>query len=210
MQVAEAACQMLENDEVIGVGSGSTVACFIDVLAGHGNAPAVVVASETSADKARKAGLEVVELNDAGDLQTYVDGADEATRHRSLTKGGGGALAREKVIAAASRRFICIVDDSKLVDVLGRDFALPVEVLPMARSYVARKLVAMGGVPELRHDYYTDNGNVVLDVRGLQVLEPKQVELELNQIAGVVCNGLFAHRPADVLLVADGASVSTL
>ena len=210
MQVARAACEMLRGEEVIGIGSGSTVACFIDILAERDDAPAVVPASEASAARARDAGLKVSELNNVGSLRIYVDGADEATVHRSLVKGGGGALAREKVIAAASRQFICIVDDSKIVDVLGREFAVPVEVLPMARSYIARQLVAMGGIPELRQGYMTDNSNEIIDVRGLRVLDPVRTERELNQVAGVVCNGLFACRPADILLIADGSEVRTI
>lgn len=210
MQAAQAACAMLAGEQVIGIGSGSTVACFIEVLAQRPNRPTVVPASDSSERLARDAGLQTLSLNDSGTLDLYIDGADEATRHRSLVKGGGGALAREKVIASASRKFICIIDDSKMVDVLGRNFAVPVEVLPMARSYVSRMLVAMGATPELRPDYLTDNGNLVLDVLGLHLLDPGQVERDLNQIAGVVCNGIFAARPADMLLVAGGSGVETI
>ena len=210
MQVAEAACAMLGGEQAIGIGSGSTVACFIKALAQRADCPAVVAASEESERLAREAGLQTLSLNDSGTLDIYIDGADEATAHCTLVKGGGGALAREKVIACASRKFICIVDDSKMVEVLGRSFAVPVEVLPMARSYVSRRLVVMGATPELRQGYFTDNGNLVLDVRGLHLLNPWQMEQDLNQIAGVVCNGIFAVRSADVLLIADGDNVETL
>jgi ribose 5-phosphate isomerase A len=151
----------------------------------------------------------VQELNSVDQLPLYVDGADEATRHLHLIKGGGGALTREKIVAAASRRFVCVIDDSKLVDVLGT-FPLPVEVIPMARSYVGRELAKLGGRPALRENFKTDNGNLILDVHNLSILNPVELEQRLNQIAGVVCNGLFAHRGADLLLVADGSEVKRI
>jgi ribose 5-phosphate isomerase A len=190
----------------VGVGTGSTVNHFIAALADWRDRIAgAVSSSEASTRLLRGAGIEVVDLNVAGDLELYVDGADEATRHLHLIKGGGGALTREKIVAAASRRFVCIIDDSKLVDVLGR-FPLPVEVIPMARSLVARRLLTLGGQPVWRDGFVTDNGNVILDVHNLEILDPPALESEINQIPGVVTVGLFARRPADVLLVggADG------
>ncbi|HTT07524.1 MAG TPA: ribose-5-phosphate isomerase RpiA [Gammaproteobacteria bacterium] len=209
-KVAEAALAYIEDDAVIGVGTGSTANYFIAQLARikHRINGAVASSSATAA-LLKKNNIPVVDLTAQFDLSVYVDGADEATRHRQLIKGGGGALTREKIVAAASRKFVCVVDDSKLVDVLGR-FPLPVEVIPMARSYVARQLVKLGGQPELRQGFTTDNGNVILDVRNLQILDPVKLESEINQITGVVCNGLFARRPADVLLVGTDAGVRTL
>jgi len=209
-KVAEAALAYVEDDAVIGVGTGSTANYFIAQLARikHRINGAVASSSATAA-LLKKNNIPVVDLTAQFDLSVYVDGADEATRHRQLIKGGGGALTREKIVAAASRKFVCVVDDSKLVDVLGR-FPLPVEVIPMARSYVARQLVKLGGQPELRQGFTTDNGNVILDVRNLQILDPVKLESEINQITGVVCNGLFARRPADVLLVGTDAGVRTL
>jgi ribose 5-phosphate isomerase A len=209
-KVAEAALAHVEDDAIIGVGTGSTVNYFIAALARikHRFNGAVASSSATAA-LLKKNNIPVVDLTAQFDLSVYVDGADEATRHRQLIKGGGGALTREKIVAAASRKFVCIIDDSKLVDVLGR-FPLPVEVIPMARSYVARQLVKLGGQPELRQGFTTDNGNVILDVRNLQILDPVKLESEINQIAGVVCNGLFARRPADVLLVGTDTGVQSL
>ncbi len=199
--VAAAALEYIADCKYIGVGSGTTVNCFIDALAGQRNElQGVVAASVESARRLRMHGIEVCELNDTGALPLYVDGADEATRHRHLLKGGGAALTREKIIAAASRRFVCIIDDSKLVDVLGKS-PLPLEVIPMARSYVARELVRLGGSPEWRAGVKTDNGNQILDVRGLSMLDPGRLEEQLNGIAGVLSNGLFVHRPADLLLL---------
>jgi ribose 5-phosphate isomerase A len=206
-RVADAAAQLVEPDATIGVGTGSTVNLFIDALVRLKRRVAgAVSSSNATTNRLQAAGIRVRELNDTGDLELYVDGADEATSHRQLVKGGGGALTREKIIAAAARRFVCIVDESKMVDVLGR-FPLPVEVIPMARSYVARQLVKAGGQPALREGYVTDNGNQILDVRGLRIVDPVALETRINQIPGVVAVGLFAARPADVLLVGGSADV---
>ncbi|MCP5156763.1 MAG: ribose-5-phosphate isomerase RpiA [Ectothiorhodospiraceae bacterium] len=204
---ALAAIELLPPGEVIGVGTGSTVNHFIDALAAvRPRVEGAVASSEASAVRLRAAGIPLVDLNAVDSLGIYVDGADEATRHLHLIKGGGGALTREKIVAAVSRRFVCIVDQSKLVDRLGA-FALPVEVVPMARSHVARALVALGGRPVLREGFVTDNGNVILDVHGLEITEPVALESELDHIVGTVCNGLFARRPADLLLVATPGGV---
>lgn len=209
-RVALAALAKIENDSVIGVGTGSTVNFFIEALAARrGGVTGAVSSSESSSTRLRAAGIEVLDLNSIDGFDTYIDGADEANRRLELIKGGGAALTREKIVAAAARRFICIVDDSKVVDVLGR-FPLPVEVIPMARSYVARELVKLGGAPVWREGVTTDNGNQILDVRGLTITDPVGLETEINQIAGVVANGLFARRPADVLLVARDTGVETL
>jgi ribose 5-phosphate isomerase A len=206
-RVAEAAAQLIEPDTTIGVGTGSTVNLFIDALVRLKRRVAgAVSSSNATTERLRAAGIRVLELNDTGDLEIYVDGADEATAHRQLVKGGGGALTREKIIAAAARRFVCIVDESKVVDVLGH-FPLPVEVIPMARSYVARQLVKAGGQPTLRDGFVTDNGNQILDVRGLRIVDPVALETKLNQVPGVVTVGLFAARPADVVLVGGSAGV---
>ena len=198
---AQAALEWIRDDSIVGVGTGSTVNFFIDALAARrGRIRGAVSSSEASTARLKAAGIDVLDLNATGDLEVSVDGAAESTRHGYLIKGGGGALTREKIVAAASRRFVCIVDGSKLVDVLGR-FPLPVEVIPMARSYVARELARRGGQPVWRESFVTDNGNQILDVHGLQILDPPALELELNQIAGVVTVGLFARRPADVVLV---------
>ena len=208
---AEAALKQLERGSILGVGTGSTVNVFIELLAREpGLVKAAVSSSEASTRLLRDAGIEVMDLNQAGPLDLYVDGADEANRHLSLIKGGGGALTREKVVAGASRRFICIADDSKLVGQLG-GFPLPVEVIPMARSFVAREIVRrIGGQPTLREGFTTDNGNVILDVSGLAIDEPVKMERTLNDIPGVVTNGLFALRPADVLLLGGSDGVRTL
>ena len=169
----------------------------------------VVSSSEASTLRLKAAGIPVLDLNAAGELPVYVDGADEANRHLQLIKGGGGALTREKIAAAVSKRFVCIVDDSKLVQVLG-GFPLPVEVIPMARSHVARELVKLGGRPDWRSGFVTDNGNVILDVHGLSIMDPPRLESEINQITGVVCVGIFARRPADVLLVGAAHGVQML
>ncbi len=198
---AEAALELVEPGTVIGVGTGSTANFFIDGLARlKGRIEGAVASSEATAERLRAHGIPVLDLNAVDELPLYVDGADEANRHLQLIKGGGGALTREKIVAAASRRFVCIADESKLVDVLGR-FPLPLEVIPMARSYVARELVKRGGRPELRQGFVTDNGNQILDVHGLEILEPARLESELNDIPGVVTNGIFALRPADLLLL---------
>ena len=200
--VAEAAIAYLEPGSIIGVGTGSTANLFIDALGKVGaRVEGAVASSEASAERLRRVGIPVLDLNLVDEMPVYVDGADEATRHLHLLKGGGGALTREKIVAAVARKFVCVVDDTKLVERLGV-FPLPVEVIPLARSYVARRLVAIGGRPVLRAGFVTDNGNEILDVHDLDIREPVALEDELNQITGVVCNGLFAHRPADVLLVA--------
>ncbi|HUO80608.1 MAG TPA: ribose-5-phosphate isomerase RpiA [Steroidobacteraceae bacterium] len=207
---AEAALAYVPEGSILGVGTGSTVNHFIAALARKRIPIAgAVSSSEASTRLLRAAGIDVVDLNSAGDLDLYVDGADEATRHLALIKGGGAALTREKIVAAASRRFVCIVDRSKLVDVLGR-FPLPVEVIPMARSYVARQLVRLGGQPVLREGVTTDNGNVILDVHNLRITDPTALETEINQLAGVVANGLFARRGADLLLVGTDAGVEVV
>jgi ribose 5-phosphate isomerase A len=208
--VAEAALQYVESGWVIGVGTGSTANHFIDALARiKGRLDGAVASSNATAARLKQAGIPVLDLNATGDLPLYVDGADEATRHLHLIKGGGGALTREKIVAAASHKFVCIADDSKLVDVLGR-FPLPIEVIPMARSYVARQLLALGGQPVLREKFTTDNGNLILDVHNLTILNPVELEEKLDHIAGVVTNGLFARRPADVLLLGTDQGVRTL
>jgi len=198
---ARDAIAFVVDDAWIGVGSGSTANHFIDELAKiKHRIKGAVASSVKTAERLASHGIRVEELNNAGTLPVYVDGADEVTEHGAMIKGGGGALTREKIVAAASRRFVCIADASKLVGVLGR-FPLPVEVIPMARSYVARELVRLGGQPELRAHFTTDNGNVVLDVRNLKIADPVALEGEINQIAGVVTVGLFARRGADVILL---------
>lgn len=208
--VAQAAIAYVPADSIVGVGTGSTANYFIDELAKiKHQIRAAVASSEASAQRLQGHGIKVISLNDAGTLPVYVDGADEITRHLHMVKGGGGALTREKIVAAASRKFICLCDASKLVDVLGK-FALPIEVIPMARSYVARQLVTLGGQPQLREGFTTDNGNIILDVHGLQILNPVELETTLNNLAGVVTNGLFARRAADVLLLGTPNGVQTI
>ena len=209
-RAAEAAIEFVPDGELIGVGTGSTANHFIDCLAGiRERVRGAVASSVATAERLTAAGIDVVDLNSAGTLPLYVDGADEATEHRQLIKGGGGALTREKIIAAASRKFVCIADDSKLVRRLGA-FPLPVEVIPMARSYVAREIIALGGKPAYRKDFVTDNGNVILDVHGLDILEPIKLEQALNNIVGVVTCGLFAARGADVLLLGGSGGVKRI
>jgi ribose 5-phosphate isomerase A len=209
-QAAAAALAMLPAGGLVGVGTGSTVNYFIDGLATmRGRFAGAVSSSEASTRRLLAHGIPVLDLNEAGELEVYVDGADEATRRLHLIKGGGGALTREKIVAAASRRFICIVDEQKLVERLGR-FPLPVEVIPMARGHVARQLARLGGEPVWREGFVTDNGNHILDVRNLDIPDPVALEGEINQLAGVVTVGLFARRPADVLLVGTSAGVVTL
>jgi ribose 5-phosphate isomerase A len=209
-QAALAALAHVREDEVIGIGTGSTVNHFIDALAARKlRIRGAVSSSESSSARLRRHGIEVLDLNATGELDLYVDGADESDRHLRLIKGGGAALTREKIVAAAARRFICIVDDSKLVEVLGR-FPLPVEVIPMARSYVARELVKLGGHPVYREGVITDNGNQILDIHGLSIVDPVSLEQTINQIVGVVSVGLFARRPADVLIVGGDTGVITL
>ena len=198
---AKAALDYVEADTIIGIGTGSTANHFIDLLAGiKGRIEGTVASSVASAERLKKHGIPVFDLNAVGDLSLYVDGADESSHHLHLIKGGGGALTREKIVAAASKKFVCIADESKLVDVLGK-FPLPVEVIPMARSYVARQIVKLGGQPVLREGFTTDNGNVILDVHNLKIMNPVELEAKLNNIVGVVTNGLFAMRPADVLIL---------
>jgi len=207
---AEAAIDYIQAGDLVGVGTGSTANYFIDALAGiRGRIAGSVASSEVSAGRLRSHGIDVVDLNSANEVHIYVDGADEASRDKYLIKGGGGALTREKIVAAVAAKFICIADESKLVDRLG-NFPLPVEVIPMARSYVARKLVALGGQPEYRSGLVTDNGNHILDVHNLKILDPPALESELNQLTGVVTNGLFARRGADVLLLGTAAGVDVL
>jgi len=207
-QVAEAALRFVPEGEIIGVGTGSTANFFIDGLATlKDRIKGAVASSETTAERLKQHGIEVFSLNDVGNLSVYVDGADEVNSHREMIKGGGGALTREKIVAAAAREFICIVDASKQVKRLGA-FPLPVEVIPMARSYVARKLVALGGQPEYREGFVTDNGNIILDVHNLDITNPIELETTLNNIVGVVTNGLFAKRPADVVLVGENGTVN--
>lgn len=201
LAAAQQAVSMVPEGEIIGVGAGSTVNMFIDELAKiKDRIKGAVAASETSAERLRSHGIQVFELNEVHELPIYVDGADEINHYLQMIKGGGGALSREKVIASVSREFICIADESKYVEVLG-NFPLPVEVLPMARSFVARELVKLGGMPDLRIGCLTDNGNQILDVRNMEIAEPVKMENRINQISGVVCNGLFAVRRADVLLL---------
>ena len=205
--VAQAALEFVVAGELVGVGTGSTANAFIDALATvKGRIDGAVASSRTTATRLAGHGIRVIDLNAAGELPIYVDGADEATRHRHLAKGGGGALTREKIVAAAARTFVCIVDDSKIVDRLGR-FPLPVEVIPMARSLVARSLVRLGGRPQRREGFVTDNGNEILDVHGLDILDPPALESDMNQIAGAVTNGLFALRSADMVLVGTAGGI---
>ena len=207
---AVAAIKYVEDDTIVGVGTGSTVNYFIDLLAEKKHIiEGAVSSSLASEERLKKYNIPIINLNHVDELPLYVDGADESTPNLHLIKGGGGALTREKIVAAVSRKFVCIVDDSKIVDMLGK-FPLPVEVIPMAQSYVARNIIKLGGHPVLREGFTTDNGNVILDIHNLSILNPPQLESQLNQITGVVTNGLFAQRPADVLLVADEQGVKTI
>jgi ribose 5-phosphate isomerase A len=208
--VAQAAIAYVPDNCVVGVGTGSTANFFIDELAGiKHRIRGAVASSEASAKRLQGHGIEVLSLNDAGDLPVYVDGADEITRNMHMVKGGGGALTREKIVAAASGKFICVCDASKLVAVLGK-FPLPIEVIPMAQRYIAQEVVKLGGQPKLREGFTTDNGNIILDVHNLQITNPIELETALNQLAGVVTNGLFARRAADVLLLGTADGVQTL
>ena len=207
---AVAAIKYVEDDTIVGVGTGSTVNYFIDLLSEKKHIiEGAVSSSLASEERLKKYNIPIINLNHVDELPLYVDGADESTPNLHLIKGGGGALTREKIVAAVSRKFVCIVDDSKIVDMLGK-FPLPVEVIPMAQSYVARNIIKLGGQPVLREGFTTDNGNVILDIHNLSILNPPQLESQLNQITGVVTNGLFAQRPADVLLVADEQGVKTI
>ncbi|GAC26127.1 ribose-5-phosphate isomerase RpiA [Paraglaciecola mesophila] len=198
--VAQAAVRYVEQDSIIGVGTGSTVNYFIEALAPiKNNIIGAVSSSDASTERLKALGIEVFDLNSVDQLSVYVDGADEITEHRHMIKGGGAALTREKIVAAVAQKFVCIIDDTKNVGVLGT-FPLPVEVIPMARSYVAREIVKLGGDPVYRQGVVTDNGNVILDVHNLKILNPVELERQLNNIVGVVTNGLFAMRGADVVL----------
>src|SRR4051812_33748680 len=208
-QVATAALKYAQEG-VIGVGSGSTVNLFIDALATiKGRIEGTVAASEASAERLKKHGIRVFDLNSVNALDVYVDGADEITEHLHMIKGGGGALTREKIVAAVAKKFVCICDASKLVPVLGK-FPLPLEVIPMARSYIGREMLKRGAHPELRQNFKTDNGNLIIDCHGMTILNPVQLESELNNLPGIVTNGIFAQRPADVLLLAEPSGVRTV
>ncbi len=207
---ALAALDYVEPGMIVGIGTGSTANHFIDALAKiKHKIDGTVASSEASAKRLKGHGIEVMDLNATGDLSLYVDGADESNRHLHLIKGGGGALTREKIVAGASKKFVCIADYTKKVDILGK-FPLPIEVIPMARSFVARQVVKLGGNPVLRQGFTTDNGNLILDVHGLQIAEPAKLEAELNNIPGVVTNGIFAIRPADVLILGGPDGIETL
>jgi len=198
---AEAALDYIKAGDMVGVGTGSTVNFFIDALATiKHKIEGAVSSSEASTERLKSHGIPVFDLNDVDELSVYVDGADEVTKHMAMIKGGGGALTREKIVAAVAKKFVCIVDDSKLVDVMGK-FPLPIEVIPMARSYVAREIVKIGGQPVYREGFITDNGNQILDVHNLTIIDPPKLETDLNQIVGVVTNGLFAHRGANVVVM---------
>lgn len=204
------ALEFIEKDTIVGVGTGSTVNYFIDALATiKNNIEGAVSSSEESSKRLKAHGIEVFDLNSVDVLDVYVDGADEITKHMSMIKGGGAALTREKIVAAVAKQFICIADDSKQVEILG-DFPLPVEVIPMARSYVARELVKLGGDPEYRQGVITDNGNVILDVHNLSIIDPKKLETDINDIVGVVTNGLFAKRGADILVLGSKNGVEVI
>ena len=205
--VAQAAMDYIQIGDVVGVGTGTTANYFIDELANKKSTiDGAVASSNASAERLQSHGIRVLDLNATGQLAVYIDGADEATKQRALIKGGGGALTREKIVASASDKFVCIADDSKLVGTRG-NFPLPVEVIPMARGSVARQLVKLGGVPELREGFTTDNGNIILDVHNLEILEPVKMEMQISAYAGVVTVGIFAIRPADVLLLGTDSGI---
>lgn len=207
---AQAALEYVEPGMVVGIGTGSTANHFIDLLATIKHKIDGTVASSIASEKRLKGhGIPVMDLNNSGQLSIYVDGADESDKHLNLIKGGGGALTREKIVAGASDKFICIADETKLVDVMGK-FPLPVEVIPMARSYISREIVKMGGQPELREGFTTDNGNIILDIHGLEITEPVKMEDYFNQLPGVVTVGLFARRPADVLILGTPAGAKVI
>lgn len=209
-KAAEAALEYIKGVSILGVGTGSTVNHFVDFLADFKNdIEAAVSSSEGTTLRLKKVGIPVIDLNDAGDLDLYVDGADEVNSHLQMVKGGGGALTREKIIAAASRKFLCIVDETKYVSVLGA-FPLPVEVIPMARSYVAREMVKLGGQPQWREGFISDNGCQILDVHNLNIVNPPELERQINNIAGVVTVGIFALRPANVVMLASPEGIRTL
>jgi ribose 5-phosphate isomerase A len=209
-QVAKSALEYIKGLSIIGVGTGSTVNFFIDMLADYkADIEGAVSSSDATSELLKKIGIPVLELNDVGDIEVYVDGADEVDPRKKLIKGGGGALTREKIIAAASKKFVCIVDSSKCVDVLGK-FPLPVEVIPMSRSYVAREMVKLGGQPVWRENYITDNGCEILDVHNLEITNPMELERTINDVTGVLTVGLFSHRAADVVLVGNGDKVDIM
>ncbi|BCX81084.1 ribose 5-phosphate isomerase A [Methylomarinovum caldicuralii] len=209
-KAAEAALEYVRGIPILGIGTGSTVNHFIDLLADFRHQiEGAVSSSEASTERLKKLGIPVLDLNAVGDLEVYVDGADEINPHLQLIKGGGGALTREKIIAAASRKFVCIADEGKYVDVLGR-FPLPIEVIPMARSYVSRQMVKLGGQPQWREGFITDNGGQIIDVHNLEILKPIEMEQTINNIPGVVTVGIFALRPADVVLLGTPDGVKTL
>ncbi|PKG81181.1 ribose 5-phosphate isomerase A [Colwellia sp. 75C3] len=204
------ALEFIENDTIVGVGTGSTVNFFIDALASlKGKITGAVSSSEESTKRLKAHGIDVFDLNSVDILDVYIDGADEITRHMAMIKGGGAALTREKIVAAVAKKFICIADDSKQVKVLG-NFPLPVEVIPMARSYVARELVKLGGDPVYRQGVITDNGNVILDVHNFEIIDPKLLEAQINAIVGVVTNGLFALRGADILVLGSTEGIQVI
>src|SRR6266566_3667693 len=208
--VAREAIKHVVEDAVIGVGTGSTANFFVDELAKMKNRIAGAVASsEVSAERLKGHGIRVLDLNSVNELAVYIDGADEITEHLAMIKGGGGALTREKIVAAVAKKFVCIVDQSKLVGVLG-NFPLPVEVIPMARSFAAHELVKLGGHPQLRPNFITDNGNIILDVEDMRIMNPVQLEAKINNIVGVVTNGLFADRGADIILIGTDTGIRTL
>ena len=208
--VAREAIKHVVEGAVIGVGSGSTASFFIDELAKiKSRIAGAVASSDRSAERLKGHGIRLLDLNGVNELPVYIDGADEITEHLAMTKGGGGALTREKIVAAVAKKFVCIADESKLVPVLGK-FPLPVEVIPMARAYVARHMVKLGGQPKLREGFATDNGNIILDVWGLSILDPVELETAVNNVTGVVTNGLFARRGADVLLLGTKTGVRTI
>lgn len=208
--VAREAIKHVVEDAVIGVGSGSTASFFIDELAKiKSRIAGAVASSDRSAERLKGHGIRLLDLNGVNELPVYIDGADEITEHLAMIKGGGGALTREKIVAAVAKKFVCIADESKLVPVLGK-FPLPVEVIPMARAYVARHMVKLGGQPKLREGFATDNGNIILDVWGLSILDPVELETAVNNVTGVVTNGLFARRGADVLLLGTKTGVRTI
>jgi len=207
---AQAALAYVKPDDIVGVGTGSTVNYFIEALAAKKDViEGAVSSSDASTQQLKALGIEVFDLNSVDQFDIYIDGADEITEHKHMIKGGGAALTREKIVSAVAKTFVCIIDDTKQVGMLG-DFPLPVEVIPMARSYVARELVKLGGDPVYRQGVITDNGNVILDVHNLTILDPRALETKINQIVGVVTNGLFAHRGADILIVGGEDGVKTL
>lgn len=208
--VAEAALSYVKPGRIVGVGTGSTANYFIDALASmKHDIVGAVASSEASAERLKRHGIRLFNLNEVDDIPVYVDGADEVNHHREMIKGGGGALTREKIVAAVAETFVCIVDESKRVKMLGK-FPLPVEVIPMARAYVGRRLTAMGGQPRYRDGFVTDNGNIILDVYNIDISRPIKLEQQINNIVGVVTNGLFAWRPADVVLMGSSRGVETL